>query len=416
MAETEERQENNLQASEGKREEQRTGREFTKGMLFGILISAICVMMLFLVKHGTVGFYTAGQGEDSPGAAVLTSQETQNKLAQIQQKIESVYLYDIDSDLLSAYLFKGLAVGLNDPYANYYTAQELQDIQAANEGEYCGIGISVLRDKEKNELRIAGVYEGSPAEEAGLCVNDILAAVQDTDLTGMDLSSAVALIKNQKESVHLTILRDGQEMVFDIPITDIEIPTVSGEMLDDQTGYLKITEFDSITVSQFEETLSGLEEQGMEKLIVDVRDNPGGVLDAVCDILDDLLPEGMIVYTQDKNGEREEHTSDADRSFSGPLAVLVNGNSASAAEIFAGAIQDHETGTVIGTQTYGKGVVQRTYLLEDGSALKLTTEKYFTPKGRDINGEGITPDIIIEETDEEAAEDIQLQRAIETLQ
>ena len=394
--------------------EKRKNTEFVKGVFFGTLISAVCVLGVFLVNNGTVGFEWGRSVEAGPGSEVLTSLETRHKLEEVRQKIDSAFLYDVAGEDLTTYLFKGLTVGLNDPYANYYTAEELKTITETNQGEYYGIGITLLQDTASGRLHIAGVYQGSPAETAGIKVDDEIIAIDGESVTGMDLSSAVAQIKNKEGSLELVVLRDDVELTFIIEPASIEIPTVSYKMLEDQIGYLKITEFDSITVQQFEDAIKQLEEDGMEKLVVDVRDNPGGVLNAVCDILRQILPEGLIVYTEDKNGKREEYTCNGVHAFEKPLVVLVNNNSASASEIFAGAVQDYGMGTIIGETTYGKGVVQRTFLLDDGSALKLTSEKYFTPKGQDIDGTGITPDIAVEQ-DEETDTDTQLAKALETL-
>ena len=205
-------------------------------------------------------------------------------------------------------------------------------------------------------------------------------------------------------------------------LSDVELPTVSYEMLEDSIGYLRITEFTMVTPQQFEDAYKDLQEKGMEKLIVDLRDNPGGVLSSVCDVLRQILPEGLIVYTEDKYGEKQEMKCDGDTPIDIPLAVLVNENSASASEIFAGAVKDYEIGTIVGTTTYGKGIVQSIRQLSDGSAVKLTTAKYFTPKGNDIHKVGITPDVeekldasLLNRTDYTHDEDNQLQAAIEAV-
>ena len=403
--------------------------EFLKGILFGIMLSAICGMAWFLIENGTVGFRVGDHEEEAQGASSLTSAKTAEKLKEIADRIESSFLYDADGEKLTAYMLKGLTVGLEDPYANYYTEDEVKTIMELNEGEYYGIGITILQNAETGNFWIVGVYEGSPAWEAGLQTNDEIIEVDGEIVAGMDLTSLVAMIRQKKE-VTVKVQREEKELDFFMELTDVEIPTVSWEMLEDQIGYLKITEFDSITVEQFENAVTCLKEQGMEKLILDVRDNPGGILDSVCDILDDLLPEGLIVYTEDREGNRQEYKSDKEQIYDGPVAVLVNGNSASASEIFAGSIQDYGLGPVIGTTTYGKGVVQRTYLLGDGSALKLTVEKYYTAGGQDIDGNGITPDYVVEKTEENAGQDteyaeengkkdgendLQLQRAIDYL-
>ena len=388
----------NLESTDPVGEEENASKknwEFTKGVLFGILISAVCVMAVFLIRNGTIGF-GRGDSETSPGAAALTSRETLEKLQEVADRIENSFLYEADGEQLTDYLFRGVAVGLKDPYASYYSAKELQNVVDTSNGVYYGIGITLLKNMQTGVFRIAGIYEGSPAWEAGLQTDDQILKVDDTVITGMDLSQVVTLIKKQEE-VTLTISREGQEQEIGVVPSTVEIPTVSWRMLEEKIGYIRITEFDTVTVQQFKDAMAELEKQDMESLIVDVRDNPGGNLDSVCEILDELLPEGLIVYAENKAGEREEYTSDEEHQFTKPMAVLVNGNSASASELFAGVIQDYELGPVVGTQTYGKGVVQRTYLLDDGSALKLTTDKYYTAKGQDIDGEGVTPDEVVEE-------------------
>ena len=401
---------NQLSVSEEPPERPENRFEFLKGMLFGILISAICVLAVYLVLHGTVG-KAKGKGE---GASVLKSGSLRHKMTQIADKIQDNFYYDVDEDRLEACLLKGMIIGLDDRYANYYTEEELDSIVDFSKGVYYGIGISLLQDEESGAMRIAGIYEGSPADEAGLETGDELLQVNDTKIEDLDLASVVALIKEQSGELTVTVRRDGQEQTFSLKAATVEIPTVTSQMMEGQTGYIRILEFDTVTVEQFQEACQELEAQNMEKLIVDVRDNPGGNLDSVCEILRGLLPEGLIVYTSDKDGEIEEYRCDGTQEWTKPLAVLVNGNSASASEIFAGAVQDYGIGTVVGTQTYGKGVVQRTFLLDDGSALKITTEKYYTPMGRDIDDEGILPDVTVE-AGEDQAEDTQLDAALELL-
>lgn len=399
-----------------KGEERRKNTEFLKGTLFGILLCSVFALGIFFISHGTVNM-----GGNKEGAEALTDLEVQRKLQQIRDQINSDYLYETDGDFLVSMMFKGLAAGLKDPYASYYTQEEVEEITQINEGEYYGIGITMLQDPATGKIRIAGVYEESPAWKAGLEVDDVFLTVAGESVEGMDLSSLAALVKQQEEQVEIQILRGEETKTFTVSLEQVEIPTVKWELLEDQTGYVKIAEFDKVTVEQFRKAIEELEEQGMEKLVVDVRDNPGGVLDAVCQILDDLLPEGPIVFTEEKNGTRQEYTSDKNQIYDGPLAVLVNGNSASASELFAGAIQDYQLGPVIGTQTFGKGVVQRTYLFQDGSALKFTTEKYYTAGEQDIDGKGITPDLVTEQQEtEEKTEDLEgdpvLQRALEYFQ
>ena len=282
---------------------------------------------------------------------------------------------------------------------------------------------------EKNKeggVRIVECYEGGPGEEAGLEEGDIISAIDGEDITEDEVSDVADIVRNSdKDSVVLTVHREGVEdaMEITVPVTDVELPSVFHEMLDSKIGYIRITQFTGVTGEQYQEAFDDLQKQGMEKMIVDLRDNPGGLLDSVCDILRKILPEGLIVYTEDKDGNREEEKCDGKNELNMPLAVLVNESSASASEIFAGAVQDYGIGKIVGTTTYGKGVVQELRQLSDGSAVKLTVSNYYTPKGNSINKVGIEPDIevklaseLLNKTEISHEEDNQLQEALKTLQ
>lgn len=381
--------------------------QFGTGFLAGCLLTLLCVFVFMigwiLAQRGLAG---KEKTKENPGAAVLTDKHTLSKLDEVQTLIEQEFLDEVDSDTLSAYLFKGVAAGLEDVYAGYYSPEELQSLKESTKGEYFGIGATLAIDKDTGELCVLEVYEGSPAWEGGLKSGDILLAVDGKSLEGVGLSDAVSMIKGNEESFGLEVYRPNTEETLELSLTcgNVELTYVRGEMEIDRIGYIRIMEFTESAVWQFQDCVKELQEEGMEKLVVDLRGNPGGLLDSVCDILDEILPEKLLVYTEDKDGEREEYYSDAEQSLDCPVAVLVNGDSASASEIFAGAVQDWELGPVIGTQTYGKGVVQKTFPLTDGSAMKFTVSRYYTPKGQDIDGSGITPDIIVEEAGEEASE------------
>ena len=288
--------------------------------------------------------------------------------------------------------------------------------------EFAGLQVSLLQ----NAMLVAGIvtlvqiYEGSPAMEAGLQDDDILYKVGDLEVTGKDLTEVVSHIKGEKGTeVQLTVYRgdDRKEVTVTAVRNTIQAQTIKYEMLEDQIGYVAVSEFDLVTYEQYEQALEDLKNQGMKGLVVDLRNNPGGNLSTVCEMLDLMLPEGLIVYTEDKDGNRQETKSDAGRRFELPLTVLMNGNSASASEIYAGAIQDYGIGTIVGTQSYGKGVVQQIFDLKDGTCVKLTIAEYFTPKGRNINGKGITPDVEIEyeKNEEDPEADNQLDQALEVL-
>ena len=249
-------------------------------------------------------------------------------------------------------------------------------------------------------------------------MDDILLEVDGRDIQGEDLNTVVSYVKGERGTeVTLTVLRDGDEVDLAAVRDTIEVQTVEYRMLDGQLGYISVSEFDDVTYDQFKTALDDLEAQDMQGLIIDLRNNPGGNVDTVTDMLKLILPEGPIISIKDKNGNTEEMTCDGENEFTKPLAVLVNGYSASASEIFSGAVQDYGTGTIVGTTTYGKGVVQQLISLGDGTCLKVTIAEYYTPSGRSINGTGVTPDVEVEyEYDEKNPEaDNQLDKAVEVL-
>ena len=359
------------------------------------------------------------------GGSVLSA-DTISKINELNAYINTYYYDDVDTADLQDGLYKGLLEGIGDKYSIYYNAKDYEAMQVSVTGQYYGIGAGLSQDKDTMVVTVNKIYEGTPSEEAGLLKDDIIISVDDTDATSLELTELVRQIRGEEgTTVHLEVYRPstGESLSFDVERRDITLPSVSHKMLQDRIGYIYINSFESETATQFEEAVSDLEKQGMEALVLDVRYNPGGLVTSVVKILDDILPEGVVVYTEDKNGDRQNYTSSGDTHFDYPMAVLINGDSASAAEILAGAIKDYEYGTLIGTTTYGKGIVQTNFPLEDGDAVKLTTAKYFTPNGNYIHGVGIEPDIELEyeyldpegEVYEETY-DNQIQKAIEILE
>ena len=380
----------------------RSKKSFLQGALFGALI------------------VLSGTGIVSCGVRLSKDASSEEKVEALKKLIDEKYMGEVDEDALKEGLYKGYVQGLDDPYSVYYDEEETKELYETTEGEYSGIGAVLSQDLKSGVITLVQIYEDSPADKAGLKDEDILTKVGTLDVTGMDLSEVVTYIKGEKGTeVELTVLRgeDADEVTVTAVRDTVEAQTVEYEMLEDQIGYLAVSEFDSVTYGQYEEALETLSDQGMEGLVVDLRNNPGGNLNTVCDMLDLVLPEGTIVYMEDKEGKRQTYSSDDAHQLDVPMAVLVNGNSASASEIYAGAIQDHEAGTIVGTQTYGKGVVQQIFDLGDGTSVKLTIAEYFTPKGRSINGEGVTPDLEVEyEPDEKDPEaDNQLEAAAEAV-
>ena len=390
-------------------------KEFKKGVAIGVAATLVVTGAGF-VSYQKVLF---------PKGNALSDVKTVQKLNYLEELIDTEYLDEKDESSLREGLYAGLLAGLKDPYSTYYTAEQYKELNTSNEGSYVGIG-AVLQKEDGGGAKVVQLYEGGPGEQAGLKTGDVIKAVDGTDVTEKETSDIASMVRDSdKDFVTLTIQREDEEKTQNIKveIRDVEIQTVSHEMLVGATGYIRISEFSEVTSDQYKKAFADLKDQGMKKLVVDLRDNPGGLLTAVCGVLRQILPEGLIVYTEDKNGKREEETCDGKNELTMPLAVLVNGNSASASEIFAGAVKDYRIGTIVGTTTYGKGVVQTIQPLTDGSAVKITIAKYFTPKGNDINKKGITPDVeaelsgdITDWAELTHEEDTQLQTALKELE
>lgn len=388
---------------------------FLKGALFGALT------VLLIISAVSCGLNLNKKESGNSKNESTTEQDSQKvKMELLDSLIENYYIGEVDEEEMSEGIYKGYIDGLKDPYSVYYDEDETKALNESTAGEYSGVGAVLSQNKDSGIITILQVYEGSPAQEAGLQENDILYKVSGEEVTGIDLTEVVMGIKGEEgTTVELTVLRGdtAEEVTVTATRRKIEAQTVVYEMKEDGIGYIRVTEFDTVTYEQYKNALEELEAQGMESLIVDLRSNPGGNLTTVCDMLDLMLPEGTVVYTEDKSGKKEEFTSDEENQFTKPLVVMMNSYSASASEIYAGAVQDYGTGKVVGTQSYGKGVVQQIFDLKDNTSVKLTIAEYFTPNGRNIDGEGITPDIEVEyERDENNPDgDNQLYKAIETL-
>ncbi len=384
-------------------------KSFRNGMISGILLCLLILCCVYTVRQLCILHrqrlenMISQETEEEPDS--LVNDMTMKKLEVIEQAI-SDYYYQEDvkaADMIDG-MYQGVVASLGDPYSTYYTEDDLEELMEQTEGIYYGIGAYVGMDAQTGMAYISGVFEGTPAEEAGLRDGDVIYKVNEEPMQGLELSEIVGKIKGQEGTkVDLTIYREGEADYLQIPVErrKIESPTVKYELYDDKTGYIQITEFDEITVDQFAEAMAALREQGMEGLILDLRANPGGNLSAVVEIARQMLPEGLIVYTEDRDGNRTEYTCDGKNVFDMPLVVLINGYSASASEILAGAIKDYGIGELIGTTTFGKGIVQKVMSLSDGTALKLTVSTYFTPKGNNIHGIGVEPDEVYEFDGEE---------------
>ena len=387
-----------------KQEPRQTKEMFLVGLLTGIIVSAMTASCIFIgIKFADVLQHRKAKPVSLEGttAEKVVNDDSVAKLEAIEEVIGEYYYQeeDIDTNAMIEGMYAGIVDSLGDPYSVYYTAEEWKQMMQDTEGIYFGIGAYISLDKTTGFGKINGVIENTPAQEAGLRENDIIYEIDGESAQGLDLTEIVSRIKGEEgTTVHLTIYREGESdyLEMDVVRRQIESPTVNYEMLEDHIGYIQITEFDDVTVNQFDEAMQEIEKADAAGLILDLRSNPGGSLSAVVDISRQLLPEGLIVYTEDRAGERVEYSCDGDHEIRIPLVVLVNENSASASEILAGAIKDYGKGVLVGTTTFGKGIVQRILPLTDGTAIKLTVSAYYTPKGNNIHNIGIEPDIVCE--------------------
>lgn len=395
-----------------------------KGFLKGALTGALAMLVITAaIGAGVIVINHIDLGSmKKSGSGQVVGQYTEKKLEELKGLIDEVYLHEeeVDEEALTEGIYQGYIAALNDPYSAYYTTEETKEMMESTSGEYSGIGALMSQNRETGVITIANVYENSPAAEAGMKNEDILYKVEGEEVTGVDLSEVVTRVKGEEGTeVKMTLLRgaDRQEIEVTAVRRKLQTQTVSYEMKEGQIGYIRVSEFDEVTLEQFREAKAALESQGMASMLIDLRGNPGGNLSTVCDMLREILPEGLIVYTEERDGERTEYKCDGKTPWEKPLAVLINGASASASEIFAGAVQDYGIGQLVGTTTYGKGVVQQLFPMTDGTMVKLTIAEYFTPKGRNIDGTGIVPDVEIEyvydETNPEA--DNQMEKALELL-
>jgi len=401
---------------------------FLKGTLAGIVSILLIVAIAFVIfsKQGYIHIGTNGQiyvqdtsvteSQDGIGNKVLT------KLNTLEQVLNSFYFADVDDSNAAENIYKAYLNSFGDKYTVYYTAEEYASFTQAVTGNYYGIGVVVSKNDD-GTIKVVLPYENCPGSEAGMLIGDAITKVNGVSVTDRDLDAVVAEIKGAEGStVEIELVREGvaDPITLTVERRKIEIPTVDHKMLDNNIGYISVAQFDSVTYAQFIDAYKSLNADGMQGLVIDIRSNPGGSLDTVVNMLDEILPDGMIVYTVDKDGKKVEYKGKNTDEIKIPLAVLVNGDSASASEIFAGAVQDYGVGTIVGTTTFGKGIVQTIKQLTDGSAVKFTISKYFTPKGQEIQGKGVTPDVVVDldeavknKTGITLEEDNQLQKAIE---
>ena len=374
-------------------------KSFAKGILLGTsgTLLAVMVLSLALVFSGRVGIPMSSRVKGNEDLR----QKVERKAKELENYIDMYFLDQIDDDKMADAIYKGIIDGLGDTYAAYYNKEEFKQIQESTSGIFCGIGAYISTDTKTGIVSIVKPMKNSPAQKAGVEAGDVIYAVDGKEVTGMEISKVQALVKGEKGTkVELTLIRDNQQKKVKVTRDEIQEDTVAYQMLPGKIGYVQVTSFEQVTPEQYNDAIKALEKKGQKGMIIDLRDNGGGLLDAAVSMADRILPKGLVVYSKDKDGKKQEFFAEDQDAFEKPLAILVNENSASASEVFSGAIQDEKAGTLVGAQTYGKGIVQSMFDLGDGTGLKMTTAKYYTPKGRDIHGKGLTPDVKAELTEE----------------
>ncbi len=381
------------------------------GVVFGAVVSPVAAAgVLRLAGYRTIS--ATGYEE------YQELREEYGFLNALKELVQEEYYLPIEDDTsLINGMYKGLVSGLGDPYSEYLTPEEFEQAYADITGNYCGVGVTMWVNEE-DYIEVVSVIDDSPAQQAGIRTGDVILGVDGVAYGGSQMSKAAELIRGDAGTeVTLTILRDGKMQNYTMERKQVTEVTVQGQMMENSVAYLRITRFEMNTGEQFDKALAKLEEQGAQGLIIDLRNNGGGMVDSAVQVADALLDEATVIYAEDRNGRRTYYKTEAGKTQL-PYVLLVDGGTASAAEILAEGVQDNEGGLIIGQQTYGKGIIQSTQQLINGAALKMTTMQYYSPKGTAIHGIGVTPDVTVELSADDVDEngdiiDRQLEKAME---
>lgn len=402
-------------------------KRFYRGLLTGIFstLGVVMVVIIIFLIFGKDFVYIGGTSNKNEITKSIDGSEKEifEKIKALTYLVDKESLYDIDDKNVIEGIYKGIFESLGDDYAAYYTVDEFKKFKESTEGEYCGIGAYISEKKETKELVIASTMEGSPAEKAGLKKDDVIVQVDDKEVGDKDSDTVISWIKGEPGTeVSIKVARKGEKdfLTLKMKREKIEVPTVTYKLQDKDIANIAVSGFDSVTPQQFEDALNKAKKDKTKGMIIDLRGNPGGNLEVVVKMLDKFVKkDDMIVYTEAKGGKRvQECKAESEPTVDTPLVVLVDGSSASASEIFAGNIKDHKIGTLVGEKTFGKGIVQTLLPLQDGSAVKFTTSKYFLPSGKCIHKEGVKPDVEVKFDAQDYVKnnkDNQLEKAIEEL-
>jgi len=374
-------------------------KSFCRRCLSVLLVSVMMVLLLGCEMAEDENKVTDIKAPTGEAATDLDHDAVTMKIEKIKGVLEKYYMGDIDYEKATDGIYAGLIDSLGDPYTVYFSPSEYKEFALTTNGNYAGVGSTVTTNSDGN-VEFVKPFKNGPAYNAGVLPGDILCEVDGEDVLGMDIDAVVQKMRGEPGTqVSFKIYRPKDSDYIDLTVVrdNVEEPTIEYEMLEDDIGYIICTAFDKVTEKQYLDAVDDLTVRGMKALVIDLRNNPGGMLTTVTSMLDRILPKNkLLIYMEDKNGNREEYFSQSSKTVDVPIAVLINGNSASASEVFAGCLQDYGVATLVGTKSFGKGIVQSLIPLGDGSAIKVTTSKYFSPLGRNIHGVGFEPDIKVE--------------------
>ena len=388
-------------------------KSYRSGLIAGFFIATAVFIVLVLLFN----YKLSKQQNLVEAKNIEDADEITYKIGLLEAYLDKYYMEDIDEETLIDGMYYGLVASVGDIYTTYYTKEDYQSLLESNSGEYCGIGVVIQQASTGGDIVIKQVYSNSPASEVGILEGDIIYSVNDESIEGMSSNDLVSLIVGKEDTKFTMEVKRGEEVKeFELVRRQIEKDIVTFSMKENNTGYIKIEEFDEVTASQVKEAINTLKNQGMESLVIDLRDNPGGMLSSVKEVAGMFLEEDkLFLYSETKDGEREEYYTVGTPILSDmPICVLINENSASASEAFSGAIKAYERGKIVGTTSFGKGIMQSIFPLKDGTAIKITVGKYYLPDGSNIHETGITPDYEIKD-DVNTEVDEQLEKAIEVL-
>lgn len=389
-----------------------------------IMLVLIVIIVTSLVTAFTTYQYLNNNGISYSKVNTTSLEGLEYTLSQFRSELEKKYIGEINDEELIEGAVKGYVDALGDPYTTYYTKKEMKTIMEETNGNFVGIGVYMTKDLEKNAILIIKPIENSPAEKAGILPGDLITKVDDVEYTGDKLEEASNKIRGEEGTkVKLEIYRNGETKTFELTRTKVVVSHVTTKVLNNDIGYIAISDFEGECASEFETKYKQLEKQGIKKLIIDIRNNGGGIVDEALKIANMLVDkDSTLLITKDKS-DKEEVTKATEKPIINiPTVVLVNEYSASASEILAGALKDNGKATLVGTKTYGKGIIQELHQLSDGSGLKITVSEYYTPNHNAIHKIGITPDVEVDlsedvkqQTTIQEKDDNQLQKAIEIL-